>query len=294
MRITNSILYTEGLSAIQRNLSAMNDAQNRVSSGLRVATASDDPVAAASIMQTGSGLRALDQYKRNISAASLRLNTEEQTLDQLTDLLSRGMEIGTSQGTATATAETRQTFKTEVDQIIQQVIGSANQQLDGGYLFGGDFSNTAPFTDSGAYTNPSLPPQGSLSVEVSTGQTLATNHDGKQVFVDTDVIGSLQALSAALGANDVPGIQTALNRMNQSHSKVQSLLGEVGARSNRLDIASSNIDALAVGLKTAKSDLSDVEMEDAVTTLVNRQTAYQAALMATSRIMQTTLADYLQ
>ena len=43
-----------------------------------------------------------------------------------------------------------------------------------------------------------------------------------------------------------------------------------------------------------KSDVEEVDVEEAVTELVSRQTAYQAAMLATSRVMGLTLADYLR
>jgi flagellar hook-associated protein 3 FlgL len=59
-------------------------------------------------------------------------------------------------------------------------------------------------------------------------------------------------------------------------------------------VTSANLDAFDVNLKTLKSGLEDVDMEQAVTELVSRQSAYQAAMLATSRVMGLTLADYLK
>jgi flagellar hook-associated protein 3 FlgL len=75
---------------------------------------------------------------------------------------------------------------------------------------------------------------------------------------------------------------------------VQAQLGDVGARANRLEMAASNIAVLENNLTTYKSELSEIDVEAAFTELVSRQTAYQAAMLATSRISGMSLTEYLR
>lgn len=55
----------------------------------------------------------------------------------------------------------------------------------------------------------------------------------------------------------------------------------------------ANVEALEFNLKTLRSDLAEVDLEEALTDLVSRQTTLQAAMAAASRMLSTTLADYL-
>jgi flagellar hook-associated protein 3 FlgL len=104
----------------------------------------------------------------------------------------------------------------------------------------------------------------------------------------------LNDLSTALGANDQTGIQTALSALDGAHDAVQNLIGDVGARSSQLEVTTSNLVALDAQLRTFKGALEDADMEKAVTELVARQNTYQAAMLATSRVMSLNLADYLR
>ena len=63
---------------------------------------------------------------------------------------------------------------------------------------------------------------------------------------------------------------------------------------NQLEITGANLAALDVTLTTFKSDLQEVDFERAVTELVGRQTAFQAAMLATSKVMGMNLTDYLR
>ena len=294
MRITNSIMQRSALVAVQSGLQRLNDAQTQVSTGKRMQKASDDPTAASEIMTTSASLDAIDQYKRNIDSARTRATTEEGVLDQLSDALSRAKELGVGQGGADATAQTRQVAKGEVDQLLQFVVGLGNTKLGDDYLFGGKFADRPPITASAPYYDVANPPSGSRDVEISSGQFLDASHDGMQVFVDTKAIESLQDLSNALGNNDQAAIAAALTRLDGAFDGVQALVGDVGARVNRLQVMAANLDALKVNLQTFKSDLEDVDLEKAVTELVGRQTAYQAALLATSRVTGMNLTDYLR
>lgn len=293
MRITNHIITRQSVDGIQRNLAAMEDAQRRVLSGLRIERPSDDPAGAVGVMSADRQLSGLAQYRRNIQAAEARLNAEETVLDGVSALLERARELAIGQAGATGNAQTRAIARIEVDQLLAQAIALGNTPYNGGYLFGGQFADTAPFDAAGA-TSTTLPPTGAAPVEIDAGRQLTVHHDAVQVFVDTEALQALQDLSAALGANSDAQIGAALTRLDGAHTNVQNVLGETGANALQLEVAASNIASVAGTLETFRADLSEVEMEEAISRLVSRQTAFQAALAATSRMISLTLTDYLR
>jgi flagellar hook-associated protein 3 FlgL len=293
MRITNGIIQRSALANLQLNMRRILDAQEASTTGKRIRAVSDDPIGASQVMQSDGSLRALDQYKRNVSSATARVGAEEGALDSLTTILERAKELGITQAGSNAGSGTRQTTKAEVDQLIAAVVQVGNQKHEGEYLFGGVQSGTAPFTSN---TPPfsAVPPTGARRTEISQAQYLLTNHNGTEVFLDTNVLSALNALSTALGADDLTGIQNSLTALDGAHDAVQNLIGDVGARSSQLEVTGSNLTALDTQLRTFKSVLEDADMEKAVTELVSRQNTYQAAMLATSRVMSLNLADYLR
>ena len=58
------------------------------------------------------------------------------------------------------------------------------------------------------------------------------------------------------------------------------------------DVAVGN--AFAGNVSNFKSKTEDVDLESAITELMTRQTAYQAAMLATSKVLGTSLTDYLR
>ncbi|MCC6316056.1 MAG: hypothetical protein IT361_00095 [Gemmatimonadaceae bacterium] len=293
MRITNHITTGNSLHALQKSLRAMDDAQQRVTSGLRVEVASDDPSAASSIVSSGASLRAIDQYQRNINSASARIAVEEQSLNSLTQILERVKELAVSQGTSTASAQTRLIAKAEVDHLMQQALQLANQVHEGEFLFGGDQSNVAPLqTTTPPFTT--TPPTGFRRAEISSGMYVRATHNATDVFLTTGVLAAIDQVSTALGNDDAPAIRQSIFALDAGHANVQVLIGESGTQAAQLEVATSNLRALDTSLRTFKSNLQEADLEKAVSDLVSRQTAYQAAMLATSRVMGMNLTEYLR
>ena len=301
MRITNNITTQNALRTMQRGQQEISAATDRVTTGLRFQRASEDPTAAAQVMRTSGSLRALEQYRRNIDAATSRAASEEGVLGQVGDVLARARELGMSQATGTADASTRLVAKAEVDQLLRFAVSLANTRSGEAYLFGGSHAAEAPFAidesdPDGALGFTTTSPTGELKIEISSGQLLSTSHDGTQVFgtLTDGPLAALRDLSAALGANDQDAIGAATADVRKAFDGVQMLVGDVGARMNQLEVTGANLKALRATLETFRSDVQEIDFEQAVTELVGRQTAFQAAMMATSRVMGMNLTDYIR
>lgn len=299
MRITNNTLQRDALNRMQQSMRELSVAHRRATSGLRLERASDDPGTVATAMQTRSELRALTQYRTNVKNATSRVTSEETVLDQLTTALTRARELAVQQGTDTGNGETRATAKAELDEILRHIVTLGNTQLGGSYLFGGSDARNPPITEDpdnpgNFLVSPAAAP--ALKVEVSAGEYVQPTQDADSIFgaAGADVLGALTQLRDALASGDSAAIRATTKPLEDSFQGIQTRLAETGARTNYLQVTLSNLDALDVNLQTFRSDLEEVDLEKAVTELVSKQTAYQAAMMVTSRVIGMTLADYLR
>ncbi len=299
MRITHNMMHQGALARYQQNLQQIAAAQDRVSSGLRILKASDDPVAASGTMKAAGSLRALEQYRRNVGAAEMRLDAEETAYTSLSDILVRAKELAIGQASDTASPETRLMVRAEIDQLLSIAVQIANTQVAGSHIFGGTSADQPPVTWSDPTAAApevvldSVDP-GYHRTEIAAGQFVITSNNAHDVFTAGGVFDALWNLSAALGDNDVQGIRDTMGEIDGSFEHVQSMIGDIGARSARLQVTASNLDALEINLRTFKSNLEEVDFEEAVTELISRQTAFQAAMLASSRVMGMTLTDYLR
>jgi flagellar hook-associated protein 3 FlgL len=192
--------------------------------------------------------------------------------------------------------------KAEIDQLLNFAASLGNTRLGDEYVFGGNRSGEAPFTIPPPATGPfsrltqagnPVNPSGSPTLEIGDNTFITPTHNGTEAFLDSDALEALRAMSTALGNNDVAAIQAATDRLRAANSNVQSLIGAQGARINELETAKRNLDLMELNLTTFRSDLRDTEVDKAMVELVGKQTLYQAAMSATSRILGLSLANYL-
>jgi len=223
-------------------------------------------------------------------------------LDRLTNVLERAAEVGIGQSGSTSNAELRNIAKTEIDQLINFAANLGNTRFGDEYLFGGNRAGEAPFTTpapaAGTFSRLTLSgnpvnPSGNPRLEIGDNTFITPTHNGTEVFIDSDALEALRAMSTALGNNNPAAIQVATERVMAANGTVQSLLGAQGARINELESAALNLEKMELDLKAFRSDLRDTEVDKAMVELVGRQTLYQAAMSATSRLLGLSLATYL-
>ncbi len=303
MRITNQLISRQSISRLQTSLQSVDKAREDVTTGRRIRRMSDDPSSASEVVRSSSSLRALDQFRRNIKMGQGRSGAEEVVLDQLTNTVSRGIDLAIGQSSSTASTQTRLIAKAEIDQLIDYTVGLANTKFGGDHLFGGTRGNQAPLRNPSVVTDPftnlvdafaqPVNPSGSIELEISDGIFINPNHNATEVFLDTNALQAMRDLSIALGNNNVPGITAALNTLQGAHNSVQTLIGTQGSRGSQFVVTGNQLDTQELSLTTYRSDLRDLEIEKAMIELAGRQTGYQAAMTATARVLGLSLANYL-
>lgn len=292
MRISNSLLYDRLHRDTADALSLAYDAQRQVTTGRRFEQVSDDPVAGVEVLRVQQGLRGVAQYRRNVGGVKTRLDTEEVTLDQLTDLLNNARETAIAQGSATGSAATRATSANEVSAMIDQVVNLGNTRVGNEYIFAGNAVNNPPFAvTAGAVTYAG--DTGVRKAELNDNFTIDVNHTGAQLLMSSGVGTALQNLRDALATNNVAGIATAQTQIESAFDQVQTMLGDVGARGRALDAAGSNLDALETTYENRETAAWNVDSEEALSNLAAAQTSLQAAMLAATKVLSTNLVNYL-
>jgi flagellar hook-associated protein 3 FlgL len=75
---------------------------------------------------------------------------------------------------------------------------------------------------------------------------------------------------------------------------VMQALGDVGARAARVDSTKDNVDSHRLDLVARISENEDVDLPETIMNLQSQQVAYQSALGASAKILQTSLVDFLK
>lgn len=143
-RAPNLLMMRSALSNINRTNLALFKVQQELSTGVSIATPSDDPVKAAAIGVVDDRIDRSAQVKRNLSHASSALATVDSALQEATDLTTQAKSIALTQGTITSSPTERQQQAVIIDQIIQSMLNTASRQGAAGYVFGGTITSQQP------------------------------------------------------------------------------------------------------------------------------------------------------
>jgi len=185
MRISTIQAFNNGNQGIQDNYAKVIRTQEQVSSGKRLLSPADDPVASVRLLQLDQEANRLGQFKSNMSAATNSLNQEEATLNSVTNILQRVREITLQAGNGALDSSARQALAQELTEREDELFGLFNSRnARGEYLFGGFQSQTPPFVRNPDATYSYEGDQGQRSIQIAGSKQLAINDNGKDLFVD--------------------------------------------------------------------------------------------------------------
>jgi flagellar hook-associated protein 3 FlgL len=183
MRVTNDTLrqaFLDSLAAAQRRIV---DTQQQVSTGKRVNTPSDDPVAAARIAQLDASIKRIAQYRDNATIARNQLGLEEQSLASAIDNLHRVSELAVQANNAPLSNSDRAAIAAELRQRRDALRSIANTtDANGKYIFAGYSEDSQPFSVGSGGDVVYNGDQGQRALQISDTRHVAINDSGAQVF----------------------------------------------------------------------------------------------------------------
>ncbi|MGB3367548.1 MAG: flagellar hook-associated protein FlgL, partial [Acidaminobacteraceae bacterium] len=186
MRITNNMLVNNLLSNVNKNLVNMSKMQEQLSSGKRVQSASDDPVAASKIIKYKTDLSENAQYERNTSDALSWLETTESTMMDINKVLQRAREAAVKAANGTNTDEDVEKIASELEQLKKQIIMDGNFSFAGRYVFSGYHTEEKLFNEDGTYavglTDVDIKSPPIKQYQIGVGEDIQISTNGLDLF----------------------------------------------------------------------------------------------------------------
>lgn len=194
MRISTSQIFDAGTLGIQRNQFDLFKLQNQLSTGRRVLTPADDPVAAAQTLVVTQSKEVNSQYLDNQKNASSQLGLVDSQLSTLTDLIQNVRDRAVQAGNTTLGNSDRQAIASELEARLGELVGIANSQNGAGdYLFSGYQGATLPFAinGSGVIVPPATTPplayagdDGERLLQVGASRQMGVSVAGSDLFMN--------------------------------------------------------------------------------------------------------------
>lgn len=148
MRISTSSAFEAGIETLTKRQAELAQSQERLTSGKRVAKASDDPAAAARAERALAGELRAETSQRAVEASRSAMTLTETALADANELMQQAREALVAAGNATYSDQERKGLAQKLAGIRQQLLAVANRgDGAGNYLFAGQGTTVAPFLD---------------------------------------------------------------------------------------------------------------------------------------------------
>lgn len=245
--------------------SAAETAMERLSTGQRINSASDDPTGMAISTSLTSQIMGADQAVRNSNDGVSLLETAEGGLDEITDMFQRIRELKVEYDSGTTTATQKGYLDNEFEQLVDEIGSVIETTKYNGVdlLSGGSYNMTL---QKGYNDNESM------TIGVSTLQTATAI---------TTITGTITDATGAASATSMAGITLA--NVDSAIEKVSSHRTQLGAQQNRLEYNISNLQHLSENVTEARSRILDADFAKESAELARSQILQQAGLAVISQ-----------
>ncbi len=296
MRVTNRMIAKRMLSAITANRELAEKLQLDIATTKKVRRPSDDPTGVIQLGRFKALVSRNEQYLKNMSTMDDFLSNSYTAMDDSLSILEKAKDIAITGASDVTSDEARASMATQVDHMIDSMVGVANSKYNNRNLFAGTLTNgTVSFTRAGdviTYNGNDKTISGSIGFNTD----IVYNKTGTEIFDPTggpDVFGALVALKQGLEANDADAIQAELANLTSSMDHLISISSQIGILQDRLSSTEIMIENQNISFADQVSKIQDTDM---VETIVNSQilgNAIETGLRSMGEIVQTSLVNFI-
>lgn len=259
-------------------------AQSDISTGKRINTASDDPIAAGRISEIRRAQADQAVWARNISTAQSVASEVDTAMSTMSDVFNRVKELTLAASTDSASDSDRAAAVQELTQLRTSLANLKTSTTPTGQAL---FPADAP-----------------LLISTSATQRLAATAQASDVFGGITYAHSTGTLDDAIG-NAISAISTSdptarRTAVNENISDLDAAITHVtdqraaqGVRAAQLDTAADTMQSQATDLSEERSSLEDTDVAATVMKLNAKTLSLQAAQAAFAKVNRNTLFDFL-
>ncbi|RUR40108.1 flagellin [Vreelandella populi] len=271
--INTNITSMIGQNNLRSSQSMLAQAQERLSSGLRINSASDDAAGQAIANKMTAQIKGMDQASRNASDGISLVQTMEGGLDQINDNLQRIRELAVQGANDTNTADDRAAITTEINERIAEIDRVAGSNNFNGTNLLASGASTALNIQVGANTSDN---------DVITVNTINASTSG------LGISGSAAALSANSGADAThANFRTLIDDVDAAVKTLDENRATLGATLNRFDSVIDNLATTTTNLSEARSRIEDADYAVEVSNMTRANILQQAGTSMLAQANQT-------
>jgi flagellar hook-associated protein 3 FlgL len=326
MRISSNATYNDFIKNLGTNAVKVQKTLNQISSLKEVSQSSDNPLLVSKIMNLNVSIAKNKTFSSEIKDSQGWVDTQASALKGINDSMGNIRRLISHSANGTQGVEEIKANKNEIQQEIQGMVEALNTNFDGRYIFGGVKTTEQPFSvvranqldgngdpvvdmDGNFVEDPNgeivgLKYNGSnteITREIADGVvvTLPTNGekiidgDGMNNFFN-DLIGDMNSYLEAPDNAKLSDLSSKIDGFDDLSNKVIEFQTQLDAIAVRLRSAGDRNESDKLSLTATLSERQDVDVAEKYMEYQNQMLAYQATMSMGTKIMQTSILDYVR
>jgi flagellin len=256
----------------QRNLAStqmsLASSVGKLSSGMRINTASDDAAGLGISENLKANIRSLAQAQRNSNDAVSMSQVAEGSMNDMQGIVTRMRELAVQSSNSTLGSNERGYVQTEYTQLSSEINRiSAVTDFNGQKLLDGSAS-------------------AGLTFQVGIQNTANDRIAMSITKLTTSTLGSSSLHIASASLSTATNAQAAIGTFDKAIQQLSQARAKVGATQNRLNVTVSNLSVAQENLTAANSRIRDVDVASESSNLTKSQILSQAGLAVLSQANQ--------
>jgi len=296
MRVSNRLMTNTIINDILKNQQKLFGAQKRVSTGKKFTLPSENPAMMGRVLDFKKTLSMIGQYEKNISAGKLRFEIIEPTLESVDKLLHEAKKLAMVLSDGNIDEPTRAANLKAIENMYNQLMGYANTKDGDQYIFSGHQSKTAPYSSDANFNATWQGDEGDARLIIGQGKDISINDGGRKVFEagGVEFLDMLRDLRTGIQNDDAAMISNQVALFDNAIDHVRNVRIDGSVKYAQLEVTKNSLTEFKINIENLMSEVTDVDMNEAVVELKAQQTAYEASLASSATLIQTSLLDFLR
>lgn len=270
-----------------------------ISSQKKLNHLSDGPVELSQAIREKNRISNQKQYMKNIDYSVGILERAESAISGINDFLIRAKELSVAAANDTYGAESREATAREIKEIRDGILSLGNTSYGNRYVFGGYRTQTPPLDRSGQY----MGDDGLIFLQIDENDFRQVNIQARKIFEpDADekskgrmgMVDTLDVLYDGLINNDKDLIRRGMDELDYQVDRTSSHQATIGAIAKALGDAHKRLELGHEISTESLSKLEDADMYEASSDFKRTETVLQGTLMASNKLLQPSLLNFLQ
>ena len=278
--INTNTAATLTANALTKNERAMSQTMERLSTGSRINSASDDAAGLAISSKMTSQVNGLNMAVRNANDGISMIQTADGALVEMTGMLQRMRELSVQSGSDTNTSTDRAALDLEFEALKAEIERIAeNTQFNNTNLLNSSLSAVFQVGANASQT---------ITVVIEDFNILNTDAtSGVFEGLDQSALGGTAARDlTALGVDTRANATTAIADLDFAIEHVNTQRATLGAAINRLEYAADNLANVSQNASASRSRILDADYASETTELARTQIIQQAGTAMLSQANQ--------